>query len=175
MPGFLRSLPCRAALALLLAGVTLAGCRWTSRSGMPVHIQTVEIHVFGNTTLEPGLETALTRELKRQAMADPSVRVVNRGGDAVLSGRIMEIVRAAERLENNDRPASMTLVLRVRYSFFDQVEQTYLIHERLVDSSQSSSMAGSYPVTPEGDSAAAEAAAVEALAREIIRGALGMW
>ena len=165
----------RFAFVLLLVGIAFAGCRWTTKSGLPEHIKTVEIHVFGNTTLEPGLETALTRELKRMAMQDPGVRVVNRGGDAVLTGRIVEIVRAPERLGSSDRPTSMTLAVRARYSFFDQTAQQYLVRDRLVESNQSSTIAGHYPAGPDGASAGAEAAAVEALSREIIRGTLGMW
>ena len=170
----IRRSPLIPAILLMIAAV-VAGCRWTTRSGLPEHIRTLEIPVFGNTTLEPGIEALLTRELKRMAMADPRIRLVNHGGDAVLSGHVVKITRYPERIERDDRPASMSIVIQAEYSLFDAVEQKTLIAKRRATSSQSSSSAGLYEAGRAEASTVAEGAAVEALAREMIRGTIGMW
>ena len=161
--------------ALLLCLLCLTGCRWTMHSGLPEHIRTVEIESFRNMTFDPGLDAKLTVMLKKMAMEDPQVRLVNEGGDARLSGRILSVTRRSQRLGRDDRPLDMMIEIVVEYTFFDEVEQRYLTALRRISSRQANSLAGLYRTNdPEGESKALDDA-LEALAREVIRGSIGMW
>ena len=165
-------------ICLMLLGF-FPGCRWSTRSGLPDHIRSVSVPMFGNTTQEYGLETALTAALRRAVNQDPRIRLANPGAaDAELTGRIVEVQRRSVRDNRDDRPATMQLTLHAEFSFYDDREGRWLIDGAVIDSSQTASAKGLYHVdrdprkTPED---AAIAGAIESLAGEIIRRSLGMW
>jgi hypothetical protein len=48
------------ALGLILATVVLAGCGYGTRGSLPDHIKTVAVPIFGNRTLQPGVDSGIT-------------------------------------------------------------------------------------------------------------------
>ncbi len=163
-------------IALVIAGFVSAGCAYSTRSGLPAHIRTVEVPTFRNTkTFYKGIEGKLTRRVKELINLDPNLRVVNHGGDALLDGEILRITRTVSRETKQDRPASVVLAIEAVVTFSDEVEQRPLIESMKVSSSQASTVAGLYEVDRGEVRATAEEAAIDALAREIVRRTVGMW
>jgi len=68
---------------------TFSSCSIYSLSGstLPPHIKTVEIPVFGNTTLEPGIDDDVTTELSTEIMKS-QLRPGNEGSDATIIGKV---------------------------------------------------------------------------------------
>lgn len=168
-----------AAMAVAVAGsLAASGCKVSTRSGLPDHIRTVSVPMFENKTTEYTLETRLTAAIRRAVQQDNRVRLVNRDGDAVLSGRILGVKRRSVRDDRDDRPATMQLTIMAEYSFRDERAGRFLVDRAEIDSNQASSARGLYNLdndptqTPED---AVTDAAIASLAAEIVRRTLGMW
>jgi len=155
--------------------IAVAGCEVSTRSSLPAHIRTVEIHVFENRTMNYSIEGRLTRRIIEAVHKEPSVRVVNRGGEAILRGEIMEVRRVPVRETAQNRPATTQLVVTARVSFWDDVTQEFFLEDVAISSNEAGITAGLYDEDRGETYAAAEAAAIDALAREIVRRTLGMW
>jgi hypothetical protein len=159
-------------LCLLLLG----GCNYTTRSGLPAHIKTVEIPTARNPkTFYKGIEGKLTRKLIEHFNRDPQVRVVNTGGDAILTSVIIDVSKTPYRETKQDRPATIRLSVTARYDFFDQVEQRFIVEKARISSTQFSSDSGIYEVERGELPSRAEDAAVDELAREIVRATMNTW
>lgn len=67
----------------------LCGCLYTfTGSSLPSHLKTVEIPLFTNQSLQPMVPDEITQELSRQLLAGNLLRVVDRNGDAVITGTV---------------------------------------------------------------------------------------
>jgi hypothetical protein len=66
-----------------------AGCSVYSFSGstLPGHIKTVEIPVFANSSLEPGIDDEITAELSKEILKS-QLRPANQNADATISGTV---------------------------------------------------------------------------------------
>ncbi len=78
---------------LFLSGVVvvlLAGCGIYSFSGstLPSYMKTVDVPLFANQTLEPGLAETITEEIGTQMLSSNLLRPVNSDGDATLTGTV---------------------------------------------------------------------------------------
>ena len=159
-----------------LAVLAATGCAYSTRSGLPAHVQTIEVPTFRNSkTLYKGLEARLTRRVKELVNEDPNVRVVNHGGDASLIGEITDVQKDVPRETKQDRPASVRLTIQAVVSFFDEVEQRPIVQDLRISSREGSEVAGLYEQDRGEVRASAEDAAIDALAREIVRRTLGRW
>ena len=163
-----------ATVALMAVGLAV-GCNVSTRSGLPAHIRTVEVHVFENKTMNYGLEARLTRRIIEAVNREPSLRLVNRGGEAILSGEIVEVRRVPVRDAIRNRPATTQVVATARVSFWDDVTQDFFLEDVPVSSNEASVMAGLYDEDRGETYSAAEVAAIDALAERIVRRTLGMW
>ena len=167
-----------ALLLPLCAALILAApaCRTSTRSsGLPAHIRTVEVEMFGNDTTYYGMEGKLTRRIIDQINADAVIKVSSRGGDAVITGEILKVSRRTVRETTTNEPATVVVVVEARYSFYDEVERRYIREDVSVSSAQSSSTAGMYELDRNELSSDAEDSALAALAREVVRGTIGRW
>ena len=161
---------------IVVAGLAaVAGCEASTRGGLPAHIRTVEVHVFENRTMNYGLEGRLARRIIEAVHREPSVRVVNSGGEAILRGEIVEVRRIPIRETTHSRPATTQLVVTARVSFLDDVERRFLLDDVSIASNEAGIAVGLYDEDRGETYSAAEAAAIDALAREIVRRTLGMW
>lgn len=162
-------------LGLSLVALVSTGCPYSTRSGLPEHIRTVEVPVFRNSTKYKGLETKLTEELINRLQDDPQVRPVNGGGDATLEGEIIDVYRDVRRETRGDRPATVRVTVEVRYTFYDNVEQRAIVENATLQSTESSTTAGLFEVDRGEVQATAEDEAVRVLARDMIRRTVGAW
>ncbi|MDR0306982.1 MAG: LPS assembly lipoprotein LptE [Chitinispirillales bacterium] len=76
-------------LSLLTLTFISAGCSIYSFSGstLPGHIKTVEIPVFGNASLEPGIDDEITAELSKEILKS-QLRPANQNADAIINGTV---------------------------------------------------------------------------------------
>lgn len=168
--------PVRLACVLLAALAIAAGCSTTTRStGLPEHIRTVEVHIFQNKTMYQGLEGRLTRQIIDRINMDPSIRVVSRGGDAIITGEITDVKRTTVRETTTDEPATVSLSMYATFSFYDEIERRYIIEDQAVNSADSSSSAGLYEAARGESTSLAEEGASRVLAADIVRKTIGMW
>ncbi len=157
-------------------GVYLAGCRTSTRSGLPDHIRTVEVHIFQNKTMYKGLEAEITRRIIDRINADARIRVVNSGGDAVITGEITKVGRSTIRETTTNEPGTVLITVEAEYSFYDQVDRRYLISDAKVHSTDTGMSSGLYEVTRESPKPSnVEISAAASAADEIVRRTIGMW
>ncbi len=163
-----------AATAVCLVATSLSSCtRYTSASSLPEHIKTVEVETFHNSTHYLGLEEKLTRDLIEKINLTPHLRVVNSGGDATIYGEIVRVRNTPTQTDKENRPTAYTISVEARVTFEDNVTQRSIFADWRVSSARSSSRAGTYAVDLGETRASAEAAALQALAREIADRAVG--
>ena len=164
------------AMGLAAAGIAaIAGCEVSTRGGLPAHVRTVEVHVFENRTMNYGLEGRLTRSVIEAIHREPSVRIVNTGGEAIIAGEIVDVKRVPIRETISNRPGTTRVVVTARVSFMDDVTRSFLLDDVAISSDMASVTAGLYDEDRGETYSAAEAAAIDALAREIVRRTIGMW
>jgi hypothetical protein len=84
-------------ILLGVAGMYVCGCGVYTFSGstLPGYLRTVDIPLFVNQTLQPGVAEDITQELTQQVVGSNLLRVVSAEGDATLSG----VVRTYENRE----------------------------------------------------------------------------
>jgi hypothetical protein len=74
-------------LALFL--LPLCGCIYTlSGSSLPSHLKTVEVTLFANQSLEPNVADEITLALNNEVVSGNLLKVVQRDGDAVITGAV---------------------------------------------------------------------------------------
>lgn len=157
-------------------GAHLAGCRTSTRSGLPDHIRTVEVHVFQNKTMFKSLEAEITRRIIDRINADARIRVVNNGGDAVITGEITQVKRTTIRETTTNEPGTVLITVEAEYSFYDQVKKRFIIADAKVLSTDTGMSSGLYEVTRESPKPSnVEISAAASAADEIVRRTIGMW
>jgi hypothetical protein len=68
---------------------TLCGCFYTlSGSSLPAHLKTVEIVLFTNQSLQPNVADEITQALSNEVVSGNLLKVVQRDGDAVITGSV---------------------------------------------------------------------------------------
>lgn len=166
-----------AALAFGLAALFVAatGCRTTTRSGLPEHIRTVEVHLFRNTTMYKGVEAQVTRRIIDRINGDPRIRMVTNGGDAILDGEIVKIARYTLRETTTNEPGTVRFVITARYSLYDEESRRYIIEDAVVSSDATGMSTGLMETNRPGDLLQESRSAAEAVADEIVRRTVGMW
>jgi len=78
----------------LFCSMLLWGCGVYTFTGstLPSHLQTVDLPLFINQSMEPGVAETITEELNRQLLSGNLLRVVSENGDATLSGAVVRYV-----------------------------------------------------------------------------------
>ena len=175
----MRGMTGRRAAALILGLVAvfalIAGCTTSVYSGMPRHIQTVEVHIFQNKTMYKGIEAQVTRGIIDRINADPHVRVSSNGGDALITGEITNVRRTTLRETTTNEPGTVLISIEATYSFYDNVEGRYIVEDATLSSTDTGISPGIYEASRGGDSQQGERGAAKALAAEIVRRTVGMW
>ncbi|MBD3321193.1 MAG: hypothetical protein GF350_08880 [Chitinivibrionales bacterium] len=87
------SLPNRQAqnclIALIIPFVLGCGVYTFSGSSLPGYLKTVDIPLFINNSLQPGVAEEITEGLTRDVLSSNLLRIVSSGGDASINGRIV--------------------------------------------------------------------------------------
>lgn len=155
--------------------LSLGGCYSTRSGGMPAHIRTVQVPVFGNKTQEIGLEGILTRYIIQEVNLTPGLSVVSENGDATLSGDISRVVSRINLRDIDDRPASARLTVYASYDFYDNKNGHSIRRRQSVNSAGTSGTVGQYDIDRGQTQDTAREAAVQELARQIVRDAVSQW
>lgn len=158
-----------------LAVVSGAGCHTTTKSGLPDHIRTVEVHIFENKTMYYGIEGVLTRGIIDRINADTRVKVAGRNGDALLTGEITKVTRDTLRETTTNEPGTVQIVLEVTFSFYDQINGRYLIEDAVIKSTDTGTAYGFYEASRGENYDQGARGAAAAAAAEIVRRTVGMW
>jgi hypothetical protein len=76
--------------ALLICLITISyGCVYTfNGSSLPSNLKTVDIPLFSNKSLQPNVADEITQELGSQVVSSNLLTIVQRNGDASLSGTV---------------------------------------------------------------------------------------
>lgn len=175
MRGAKRSRTAAVFFCILALPAVFAGCQTTTRSGLPRHINTVEVHIFQNKTMYKGIEATMARALIDRINADPVVRVSSNNGDALITGEITRVVRATLRETTTNEPGTVRITIFATFSFYDQVENRYIIEDENINSRVTGQFTGVYEAAYGADSEAGQRNAADALAAEIVRRTVGMW
>ena len=69
--------------------LSLCGCYTFSGSSLPSHLKTVEITLFSNQSLEPNVADEITLAISNEVVSGNLLKVVQRDGDAVISGAVV--------------------------------------------------------------------------------------
>lgn len=77
-------------IPVFLLSLALSGCGIYSFTGstLPGHLKTVELPVFANSTLEPGVADEITSVLNQEILKS-QLRPANSDGDATISGTVV--------------------------------------------------------------------------------------
>lgn len=164
-----------AAVGLAAALVVVAGCTTSTRSGLPEHIRTVEVHIFRNKTMYKSIEAWITRSIIDRINADPRIKVVSRNGDAILTGEIKSVTRSTLRETTTGEPATVLMTIVAEYSFYDNVAGRFLVEDAKATSSDTGLSPGIYEASRGGTSEDGDRGAANELAGEIVRRTVGMW
>lgn len=151
------------------------GCRTTTRSGLPSHIRTVEVHIFQNKTMYKGIEGLVTRNIIDRIAGDPVVRLSSHGGDALITGEITAVNRTTLRETTTNEPGTVLISITAKYSFYDEVKRRYIKEDVTVHSTQTAMARGVYESSQGDTSSSSERAAAKLVADEIVRQTIGMW
>lgn len=167
---------CAALVGAVVALAATLGCRTSTRSGLPEHIRTVEVHLFQNKTMYKSIEAYVTRRIIDRINADPTIRVVQNNGDAVISGEITRVTRRTLRETTTNEPETVEIVVHATYSFYDAVDRRWLAADLPLASNVTGMGPGLYERLERGaNPEPTEISASNALADEIVRRAIGMW
>lgn len=75
--------------------VSIAGCIYSfTGSTLPAHLKTVEVPLFSNQSLEPNVADEITQELGKELLGNNLLKVVQKNGDAEISGTITSYVNS---------------------------------------------------------------------------------
>jgi hypothetical protein len=73
--------------------LSISGCIYSfSGSTLPAHLKTVEIPLFANKSLEPNIADEVTQELSKQLLTSNLLKVVQKNGNAEISGSVTSYV-----------------------------------------------------------------------------------
>ncbi len=80
------------ATVLSLCAALACGCGVYTFNGstLPAHLKTVDIPLFGNQSLQPGVADDITAQLATKIVSMNLLRVASSGGDATLRGKVVD-------------------------------------------------------------------------------------
>jgi 23S rRNA A2030 N6-methylase RlmJ len=162
----------RSLLLLIVVIAFFEGCFYSfTGSSLPAHLKTVEIPLFSNQSLEPNVADEVTQELSKELLDNNLLKVVEKKGDAELSGSIVSYVNAPYTFGTSDtRQVNVSqYVVRItaEVDFIDKKkdESIYkgtVIGEGIYDLQKSNEQAG-------------KAAAIKELVQRIMQNSVQGW
>lgn len=107
-------------LFFLLGTLFLFGCGYKAALPLPEGMEKIALPTFSNETFKYGLEEILTREVKERFLLDGRLRVVEKGEDLLVKGKIVEYLR---------QPMAEALVAVEEYRLRMDVELSLILRE----------------------------------------------
>jgi hypothetical protein len=151
-----------------VAAVGLGGCGYSFRGSLPSHIQTIAVPIFENRTLQPNVDSIITRAVVQAFATDGRLRVVRRAdADAILEGQIVRYRVDAIAYDSNLNILAYRLTLGLNLTMRDVRRNTLLLNQAPVSEQAEFRVAGSVATTIDiEESALAQAA--DTIARNIV-------
>ena len=109
------------ALVFLLATL-IPGCYTFNPSAIPGHIETLEIPVVGNQTLEPALSEQVTKALTDRFIADNTLKVVQKNADASLEGEVVGYQDRVFGFDSSRQANEYIVIVTVQLTLRDRVK-----------------------------------------------------
>lgn len=162
-------------IAILVFIASVAGCAYSTQSALPASIKTIEVTTFGNSTYYNQLEGTLTREIIKAINLSPRLKVVNKNGDAILSGSIFKVANTGLSYDSKFQPRELSTVISANFSLYDNAEGYFVINNRTISSNSDSSTAGRFDTAKNEVYATAQEKALAELAQSIVRSMVDNW
>jgi len=172
---------------LILAALFFSGCGYTTRTLLPEHIKTIYVDNVRNKIditketeyrdtyfiYRPGLERALTREIKDRFIFDGKLNVINNSAraDSVLKCEIIDFEKEPLQYADDRTVDEYRLKIIVNMQFTDLVEGATLIDEKGFVGETAYTLSGAFASTE----SSAQDSAVTDLARRIVERVVDIW
>ena len=156
---------------MLLLGLLLAGCAYSFSSGLPAHIKSVAVPLFGNETNEFGVAEEVTDRLVSSLVRDGTLRVVadENEADSIILGTVRAYAEEPFSYDSAEQVDQYIIRITVEVRFRDRVRDEVLWESSRVFAS------ATYP--NEGPDKRAEGleAAINLLVEEVLTGIVAGW
>ncbi len=172
-----RKRPPHVSLRLFALGALAAatGCVYTTESALPAHVRTVRVEMFENRTGYPGLEAELARSIVREFQVDGRLRPAGAGADSVLRGSVAAVKRSVIQEDKLDDVVTGQVTVKAVITFEDAIGGEVLLKKELVTSSDVLDTEGVFRLRRGETELEGRTAAVNALARNIVRRVIEVW
>ena len=155
-------------LALAVAAVGLGGCGYSFHGTLPSHIQTIAVSIFENRTLQPNVDSIITRAVVQAFATDGRLRVVRRAdADALLEGQIVGYSVGAIAYDQSLNIQAYRLTVTLSLTMRDLRRNTLLLNQAPVSEQADFRVAGSVATTIDLEESALTRAA-DVIARNIV-------
>lgn len=121
----------------LLLSLTVWGCGYQmagrGASQLPLHLRTIAIPVFENTSDEPTIQRPFTETLRRAFITDGRLRLVNNkgGADLVMTGTLTKYYVRAVAFNQFDVAVEYWVYLEADILVKDQVKNTTYLKQKV--------------------------------------------
>ncbi|MBN1981321.1 MAG: LptE family protein [Chitinivibrionales bacterium] len=142
-----------------------------SGSTLPGHLKTVDIPLFVNQTLQPGIAEYLTERLNRSILENRLLKVVPHSGDASIQGTVVQYQNQPYTYTHDSKRdvdiASYAVTIMVDVKFIDNKKNTTLYEGRISEE-------GVYNFTTEKEEKGREAA-TNRIISQIMQNSVQQW
>jgi len=112
------------AVAVACCALFAASCGVYTFSGstLPANLKTVDVPLFANRTVQPGIAESVTQELTTNVLSSNLLRIVPSGGDATIAGTVLSYSNqpysygAAEARQVDVQSYEVTVTAEVRFT-----------------------------------------------------------
>jgi hypothetical protein len=143
-----------------------------SGSGLPAHIRTVAVPVFGNQTDEIGIKENLTDAITEMLVTDGRLRVVGAdAADSMIEGTVVDYKEQAYTYDRSENVQEYIVRIYVDVSYQDVKNRTVIWEEKRMEGW------GTYDVSvsPPEDVDVGRGRAIAKLAEDIVNKTLSGW
>jgi hypothetical protein len=143
-----------------------------SGSGLPAHIRTVAVPIFGNQTTEIGIRENLTDAITEALVTDGRLRVVGReSADSIIEGTVVDYKEQAYTYDRSENVQEYIVRIYVDVSYQDVKNRSIIWEEKRMEGW------GTYDVSvdPPEDVDAGRERAIAKLAQDIVNKILAGW
>jgi len=143
-----------------------------SGSGLPAHIRTVAVPIFGNQTAEIGIRENLTDAVTEALVTDGRLRVLGReSADSIIEGTVVDYKEQAYTYDRSENVQEYIVRIYVDVSYQDVSNRRVLWEEKRMEGW------GTYDVSidPPEDIETGRERAIAKLAQDIVNKTLAGW
>jgi hypothetical protein len=143
-----------------------------SGSGLPSHIKTVAVPLFGNQTAEYGIKEKLTDEILNSLVEDGKLKVAGRDdADSIINGAVVDYKNVAYTYDKSENVQEYIVRIYVDVSYEDAKERKVIWEQKRMEGW------GTYDVQtePPEDEEMGRERAIAKLAEDIVNQTVAGW